>query len=40
MVTERGWISDKVCAYGWGQNPGTMEATGIEPYPYQTTLKI
>lgn len=28
------------CAYGWGQNPGTVEATGVEPYPHQTVLKM
>ena len=24
-----------LCAYGWGRNPGGVEATGTEPYPYQ-----
>jgi len=24
------------CAYGWGRNPGRVEATGTEAYPYQT----
>jgi len=28
------------CAYGWGRNPGTVEATGVEPYPHQTALKM
>ena len=28
------------CAYGWGQNPGKVEATGIEPYLYQTVFKV
>ncbi len=28
------------CAYGWGQNPGTVEATGVDPYPHQTVLKM
>ena len=28
------------CAYGWGQNPGKVEATGVEPYPHQTVLKM
>lgn len=28
------------CAYGWGQNPGKIEATGVEPYPHQTSFKV
>ena len=28
------------CTYGWGQNPGTVEATDVEPYPHQTVLKM
>ena len=28
------------CAYGWGDNPGCIEATETEPYPYQETLKL
>jgi hypothetical protein len=28
------------CAYGWGDNPGRIEATETEPYPYQETLKL
>jgi len=28
------------CAYGWGQNPGIVEATEVEPYLHQTILKL
>jgi hypothetical protein len=28
------------CAYGWGDNPGRIEAIETEPYPYQETLKL
>jgi hypothetical protein len=27
------------CAYGWGNNPGRLEAIGVEPYTHQTVLK-
>jgi hypothetical protein len=28
------------CAYGWGDNPGRIEAIDTEPYPYQEVLKL
>ena len=29
-----------LCAYGWGDNPGRIEAVETEPYPYQETLRL
>ena len=28
------------CAYGWGDNPGRIEAMETEPYPYQEMFKV
>jgi DNA-directed RNA polymerase subunit RPC12/RpoP len=29
-----------LCAYGWGNNPGRIEAMETEPYPYQEMFKV
>ena len=46
-LVERFYAGDKdafrdciFCAYGWGQNPGKLAATGTEPYPHQTVFKV
>ena len=46
-LVERYYAGDKdafrdciFCAYGWGRNPGVVEATGTEPYAHQTVLKV
>lgn len=28
------------CSYSWGRNPGRLEGTGTEPYPYQRKLPL
>ena len=28
------------CAYGWGDNPGRIEAVETDPYPYQEILRL